>query len=308
MSSASVDEDDRTSRPYGPRLNFKRFCGPQGSGNDSGFSEDLADLAALLSDPELTRNITANASSPTHSRRTAEARIEWHNKTWDSLGYGVWALRLHGAALALPGAIARPGRVVGWCGFVEADVAGEDPEILYGLARDCRGHGLGREAAAAAVDWFFQQEIAMGVSAVISARLNPASVRVVESLGFSRRGQMDFETFLGDRVLARDVLDYEIWRLSAGESDSPAELIFQAAFRAGQLLEVAEGDADQVAEALAHAASGRLDLPSGDSNTRAQAARRAFAAGRADAWMDWYHLSREAWQDRKGAAGRDDQP
>ena len=140
MNKPSNSEDTQSSPPVSQRLTFCAFQASKNSDSEGSVDEDRADLAALLGDPELTRNITANGSTPERCRQTAGQRIAWHNSSWQTLGFGVWALRLSGPALALPGAIARPNRIVGWCGFAEADVPGEDPEILYGLSRDCRGY------------------------------------------------------------------------------------------------------------------------------------------------------------------------
>ena len=120
--------------PVTPRLRFDRF----GDG-------DAGDLAAILTDPEVTRNITANGSTDERCAATARNRIAWHNSTWDEKGYGVWALR------ARDDTIAPPGKAIGWCGFVPPDIDAEEPEILYGLVRDVWGMGLGQEAARAAI-------------------------------------------------------------------------------------------------------------------------------------------------------------
>ena len=189
--------------PETTRLAFTRFC-----------DSDAAELAELLRDPEITRTITANAATPQKRAACARHRIAWHNGAWDTRGYGVWALR----AKDLPAKQAE--RLIGWCGFTEPDV-GEDPEILYGLARDCWGRGLASEAAAASIDWLFAHTKAGDVSALIMARLNPGSLKVTERLGFTRRGTMSFADFLPDPVLAEDVLDYEIWRLGIGETLDP---------------------------------------------------------------------------------------
>ena len=45
---------------------------------------DVEALAQLLADTSLTRNITANGSSPERCLAAARQRIDWHNSTWDT--------------------------------------------------------------------------------------------------------------------------------------------------------------------------------------------------------------------------------
>jgi RimJ/RimL family protein N-acetyltransferase len=54
------------------------------------FSEkDVDALADILGEPEVSKNITVNASTPEQCRRGARQRIAWHNGSWDGQGYGV---------------------------------------------------------------------------------------------------------------------------------------------------------------------------------------------------------------------------
>jgi hypothetical protein len=134
---------------------------------------DVSALAAILAEPDVSRDITADAS-------TAER-----------------------------------------CIATPTDRIGSDPEILYGLAPACWGHGLGTEAAAVALDWLFGERAEAGVSAVIFGGLNPASAAVLEKLGMRRRGKMAMADFLPDLILARRVVEYEIWRLEYGACSDP---------------------------------------------------------------------------------------
>ncbi len=91
------------------------------------------------------------------------------------LGYGPWI------------AIAREERaVVGSAGFVGRPKDGE-LELGYGIVEEHRSRGYATEAAAALVDWGLAQP---GVRRVIagSERSNHPSTRVLEKLGFARRG------------------------------------------------------------------------------------------------------------------------
>jgi RimJ/RimL family protein N-acetyltransferase len=76
------------------------------------------------------------------------------------------------------------GEVIGECGLKGwADVAGS-VEIGYGLAGPARGHGYGREAVGALLDWLVRRRLARRVLAEVAAG-NTASRRLVEALGFS---------------------------------------------------------------------------------------------------------------------------
>lgn len=240
---------------------------------------DAEDLARLLADPDLTRNITSNGASEEKCRHHARARIAWHRGVWEARGYGPWALRLLN-----PGPEA-PGRVIGWCGFTDPHREDEDPEILYGLAAELRGQGFATEAAEASLDWLFANTDAGGAAAVISARLNPGSVRVTEKLGFLGSGTLAFEEFLSDSDLAAEVLDYELWRLANHETADPGLVAFQAAYRIGQLAIVSGTEVDAIARCVQESARPELRT----------AAEAAFREGLDNATMDTFRLGRDDW-------------
>lgn len=267
--------------PSTNRLRFDRFA-----------EADAPGLADVLSDPEVTRSLTAKATTPEQCLACAEKRIAWHNGTWESRSYGVWAVR------ATDSTIAPPARILGWCGFAEPDV-GEDPEILYGLSRACWGKGLASEAAKGAIQWLFDSDIADGASAIIFGRLNPGSLAVAKKLGMARRGTMDFEDFLPDRNLARDVLDYEIWRLREGDCLDPEALLFQAPYKAGQIVTLGIAEPAEIKTALCTAASARPDFSSADRDEVHRKVRAAFAQGQIETTMEWYHVSKAAWTGTK---------
>jgi RimJ/RimL family protein N-acetyltransferase len=258
-----------------PRLRLEPFA-----------EADIPGLAAILAEPEVTKNITANGSTPERCRASAAARIARHNTGWAARGYGVWAVR------AGEGAGVPVGELVGWCGFAPPDI-GDDPEILYGYDPRCWGRGLAKEAALAAIDWLFDATGEGGVSAVIFTRLAPASVALVGKLGMTKRGTMSMADFLPDLDLARDVLDYEIWRLGHGRSADPEALLFQAPHKGGQLATLPLGDdAAAVEQAFCAAARRRPDCAAIDRAVLDSRVRAAFRQGMAEPWLDWYHLPR----------------
>ena len=265
------------------RLQFTRF-------NEA----DAPALAELIADVSVTRNITASGSSPEKCLATARWRIGWHNSTWEEHGYGVWALRARATELA------STDRLLGWCGFIppdEEDV--EDPEIIYAIDAAYRGRGLAREAARHAISWLFDATDYAGVTAVISARLNPGSINVVTKLGLVHSGRMPFSLFVPGQERADEIAEYEIWRLAHGPMDTLTTLIEQVAFRAGQLSTMTSRRPERMLEQLSKSLTQRCHA-TGEANR--QDRYRAlldemFDAGRSDGFMDCYHVTRERWLD-----------
>ncbi len=246
------------------------------------FSEaDIGALAAILAEPDVAKTITANGSTAEKCRASARHRIGWHNASWGERGHGVWAVRLRADNV-----------LIGWCGFAAPDI-GEDPEILYGLAPQWWGRGLAQEMVRAAIGWLLAETPHQGVSAVIFRRINPVSAAIAGKLGMTRRGTMAMKDFLPDLALARDVLEYEIWRLGHGRTRDAEALLFQAPFKGGQIASLRLADLVAVEQLFCDAARGRAEF---DSFDRAQTERRvrdAFRQGVAEPWLDWYHLERK---------------
>jgi RimJ/RimL family protein N-acetyltransferase len=244
---------------------------------------DIGALAAILAEPDVTRTITANASTPEKCRASARHRIGWHNGSWGERGYGVWAVRSR-----------TDGMLVGWCGFAAPDI-GEDPEILYGLAPHCWGKGLAQEMVRAAIDWLFASTPHRGVSAVIFGRLNPISAAIAGKLGMVRRGTMAMKVFLPDLALARDVLEYEIWRLGHGGARDAEALLFQAPYKGGQIASLRLADLVAVEQLFCDAARERAEFAAFDRGQTERRVRDAFRQGVAEPYLDWYHLERADW-------------
>lgn len=249
---------------------------------------DTGALADILAAPDVTKNITANGSSPERCRASAAHRIGWHNASWDERGYGVWAVR------ARAGVAAQAGALIGWCGFAAPDI-GEDPEILYGLAPLHWGRGLAQEAVQAAIGWLFAETPHEGVSAVIFGRINPVSAAIAGNLGMKQRGTMAMPDFLPDLKLARDVLDYEIWRLRHGRTRDVETLLFQAPYKGGQIASLKLADTVEVEQMLCDAAREREDYASIARAELDRRVREAFRQGMAEPHLDWWHIERKDW-------------
>ena len=273
-----VPEMDKAMRPpiiETERLSLQSFT-----------EEDAPALAAILAEPEVTKNITANGSTPERCLASARHRIGWHSRSWGERGYGVWAVE----GRTVNG---RAGELLGWCGFAAPDI-GDDPEILYGLAPQHWRRGFGMEAAKAAMNWLLTQTDAGGVSAVIFGRLNPGSVAMIGKLGLKQRGIMTMPDFMPDRQLAKDVLDYEIWRLAEGSTLDAEALLFQAPHKGGQFATLDLGDPRDIEQAFCDAARGRADYASVPRHELDARVRDAFHQGMAQSYLDWYHLPRAA--------------
>jgi len=243
---------------------------------------DIGALAAILAEPDVAKNITTNGSTPEKCRASARRRIGWHNASWSERGYGVWAVR-SGDAL------------IGWCGFAAPDI-GEDPEILYGLTPQCWGRGLAQEMVRAAIGWLFAETPSAGVSAVIFGRLNPTSAAIAGKLGMTKRGTMAMTDFLPDLALARDVLEYEIWRLGHGSTRDADALLFQAPYKGGQIASLGIADPVAVEQLFCDAARDRSEFASFDRGQTERRVRDAFRQGVAEPYLDWYHLERNDWR------------
>jgi len=264
--------------PQAPRLSFARLG-----------EADAPALAAVLSDPEVTRSIMAKATTPQQCLDCARARIAWHNSSWDTLGYGVWALRRK------TGRDAADEPIIGWCGLT-ATAHGPVPELLYGLTRAHWGGGLATEAAGATIAWTFANTGCERIDAVVFGPLNPGSAAVVGKLGMRLVHRMPFATFLPDLALGRDVLDYELWRLRDGDCIDVPALLFQAPYKAGLLVSAGVAEADATLSGLVSAATGRAELGGLASAEVAARVAESFGRGLSGGEVDVYHLSRSDWE------------
>jgi RimJ/RimL family protein N-acetyltransferase len=258
---------------------------------------DIEALAEILAEPDVTKNITANGSTPARCRASAAHRISWHNGSWDERGYGVWAVRAASDDAGPRGAL------IGWCGFAAPDI-GDDPEILYGLAPHSWGRGLAQEAVRAAIGWLLAETPSGGVSAVIFGRINPVSAAIAAKLGMAKRGTMAMADFLPDLKLARDVLEYEIWRLGHGRARNAQGLLFEAPYKGGQIASLKLADPADIEQAFCDAAGGRADYGSIAPTELQQCVRDAFQLGFAEPYLDWYHLPRGDWQGSRSGSRR----
>jgi RimJ/RimL family protein N-acetyltransferase len=244
-----------------PRIELRRFG-----------AEALAPVTELLCDPEVARHLLVEWSPERGLAGNGPRFLRNFEDAWQRHGFG--GLLVHRAGEPAPiGLVAlKPHRAAG------AEVPGAF-EIYFGLAQKEWGRGLATEAVAAYLEELERRLAPVSVHASISRAHSPAACRVLEKLGFGFERFVALAEFAG-AWLARGSLELEMWRVA--QPSARAEVLDQAAFRVGQLLEAA-GLARAEAEARLIAAAGRgpaAPLPAGE---RASRLRAALDAGARDA-------------------------
>jgi ribosomal-protein-alanine N-acetyltransferase len=135
---------------------------------------DRDDLLAALGHPE----VTARTSYPVVTPALVEAMIARSVARWGAGEPGRWAL-----------VRAEDDRLIGTCGFTEAQPAHRWAELAYDLARPCWGQGWMRRAVSAALDWAFQSGEMERVHAHVRVD-NAPSIRLLTNLGFVQEGRL----------------------------------------------------------------------------------------------------------------------
>lgn len=142
---------------------------------------DEADLVALDSDPEVMRYVgsPAGVKSPAETRERARRRIrEAQRGDYEPLGF--W--RIEG----------RSDRAFHGVGALVRMPESDDVEVAYRLARSAWGQGIATEAAGALVAHALGP---LGLARVVAVTYpaNQASQRVLDKLGFERRGIREYK-------------------------------------------------------------------------------------------------------------------
>jgi RimJ/RimL family protein N-acetyltransferase len=144
-------------------------------------SSDETDLVALDSDPEVMRYVgsPAGVKSPAETLERARLRIrETQRGDYEPLGF--W--RIEGRS---DGAFHGVGALIQMS-------TGDDVEVAYRLTRDAWGQGIATEAAGALVAHALGP---LGLPRVVAVTYpaNQASQRVLDKLGFERRGIREYK-------------------------------------------------------------------------------------------------------------------
>ena len=156
---------------------------------------DLADLIRLDSDPEVMRYVgsPAGVRTPAETEERARLRIrESEQGVYEPLGFWRVEARVDGAFYGVGALIRMP--------------TGDDVELAYRLARAAWGRGVATEAAGALVAHGLRT-LALRQLVAVTYPDNLASQRVLDKLGFERRGITEYK---GVRVI-HHVLTRERW-------------------------------------------------------------------------------------------------
>jgi RimJ/RimL family protein N-acetyltransferase len=152
-------------------------------------SSDEADLIALDSDPEVMRYVGSppGVKSPAETAERARRRIrESERGDYEPLGFWRIEGRADGAFHGVGALIRMPD------GEENGNGAEPDVEVAYRLARSAWGKGIATEAAGALVAHALGP---LGLPRVVAVTYpeNQASQRVLDKLGFERRGLREYK-------------------------------------------------------------------------------------------------------------------
>ena len=170
---------------------------------------DLADLVALDRDPEVMRYVgsPAGVKSPAETEQRARTRIE-ESLRGDHEPLGFWRVegRDDGIFLGVAALLRMPEGPDG--------PPGGDVEVAYRLARSAWGRGIATEAAGALIVHGLHT---LGLPRLVAVTYpeNRASQRVLDKLGFERRGLTEYK---GVQTTFH-VLTREAWSAPAGRRD-----------------------------------------------------------------------------------------
>jgi RimJ/RimL family protein N-acetyltransferase len=144
-------------------------------------NEDLAPYARICTDPEVMRYLSG-AMTPKQS----EEQVSKFVRHWKERGFGLWAVEENSSAT-----------FIGFIGLLyhEEWPEGEHKtEVGWRLDRSFWGRGLATEGARASVHHGFEE---LGLERIISIAVpeNVASLRVMEKLGMTLRGETRFKGY-----------------------------------------------------------------------------------------------------------------
>jgi len=146
--------------------------------------EDLDDLFALYSDPEIRRYFPEGTLTYEETREELEWFLNGHPAHPE---LGLWAT-IH----------KETGQFIGRCGLLPWTIDGRaEVEVAYLLAREYWGQGLGTEAARAILEYGFKHLQLSRLICLID-RENLASIKVATNIGmtFEKEGQDEKGPFL----------------------------------------------------------------------------------------------------------------
>ncbi len=147
--------------------------------------DDLADLFAIFSDPQVMRY--------------------WSSKAWKDEAAGIALVedvrRSFEVGTLYQWGVARRNddAVIGTCTLSNVDTQNRRAEIGFILRRDHWGQGYMREATSTLLRFSFEQLALHRVEADVDPRNQP-SIRLIERLGFQREGYLRERWIVGDEI------------------------------------------------------------------------------------------------------------
>jgi RimJ/RimL family protein N-acetyltransferase len=209
---------------------------------------DESAAAGFLCDPEVARHLLMVFDAERQLAPNVERFRENFAGAWQDIGLG-------GVLVSLR----RGGEAVGFIALKRHSVPGREIpgafEIYFGLARERWGRGYAFEAVGAYLEALETRLQPVSVHASINRAQNPRGCRVLEKLGFGFERWLPLPELVRG-PLARGSLELELWRASHPSAGRPrAEVLAEAAFRVGQLLESAEMERAEAEARLLEAAA-----------------------------------------------------
>lgn len=175
-----IDPDARIVEVFGdlpvlntPRLRLRRLV-----------PDDLDDVFAYASDPEVAQYVTWNA----------------HTSIEDSQSFLQWAVGLYATAQVAPWGIYHKAdrRMIGTCGFAWWNPRHARAEIAYAIARPYWNQGLTTEAVREAVRFGFERMDLNRIEARCMPE-NAASERVMQKVGMTFEGVLRQQMYVKGR-------------------------------------------------------------------------------------------------------------
>lgn len=148
-------------------------------------SDVEAMVREILSNPNVMATLPEAPTTPEEQHQFAKSDyIDGYAGLWESHGYGGWAVCSRSPE------IAPEGMLLGFCGFSPAHLEGEGAELAYGFGESYWGMGVGKEAARAVLDWYFQVPGHNRANAC-HYQGNDVSKRILEGVGMTYLGDAD---------------------------------------------------------------------------------------------------------------------
>ena len=135
---------------------------------------DIEEFHRLVTDPHVLRYLMDGEVLP---RSWSEQAIATSVAAFDAAGLGLWLIWERSGGPA----------PIGFCGFWVFEEVGPEPQLLYAFVLSATGRGYATETARALVGYARRHGATGDIVSAVDAP-NTASIRVLEKIGFERRG------------------------------------------------------------------------------------------------------------------------